>query len=84
MGLDTSHDCWHGGYCSFMAWRTKVAEVAGYGDIRLMQGFGGDRQWPDDDPLVHLLLHSDCEGELDWEVCAAIADLFFDTHFTMP
>ena len=30
MGLDTSHDCWHGAYSAFNRWRNKVAEVAGY------------------------------------------------------
>lgn len=30
MGLDASHDCWHGAYSSFSRWRNKLAEVAGY------------------------------------------------------
>ena len=30
MGLDTSHDCWHGAYSAFFRWRHKIAEVAGY------------------------------------------------------
>jgi hypothetical protein len=30
MGLDTSHDCWHGAYGAFGRWRDKLAEVAGY------------------------------------------------------
>jgi hypothetical protein len=30
MGLDTSHDCWHGAYSAFSRWRNKIAEVAGY------------------------------------------------------
>jgi len=30
MGLDTTHDCWHGGYSAFCRWRNKVAQVAGY------------------------------------------------------
>lgn len=29
MGLDVSHDCWHGAYSAFMRWRMKLAEVAG-------------------------------------------------------
>lgn len=31
MGLDTSHDAWHGAYSAFTRWRNKLAEVAGYG-----------------------------------------------------
>jgi hypothetical protein len=30
MGLDTTHDCWHGAYPAFTRWRNKLAEVAGY------------------------------------------------------
>lgn len=30
MGLDTSHDAWHGAYGAFSRWRNKLAEVAGY------------------------------------------------------
>src|SRR6185369_10798090 len=30
MGLDTTHDCWHGSYSAFTRWRNTIAEVAGY------------------------------------------------------
>lgn len=30
MGLDTSHDCWHGPYSSFSRWRNAVAVAGGY------------------------------------------------------
>jgi hypothetical protein len=30
MGLDTTHDAWHGAYSAFSRWRDKLAEVAGY------------------------------------------------------
>jgi len=39
MGLDTSHDAWHGAYSTFMRWREKIAEVAGLPPLRLMEGF---------------------------------------------
>jgi len=39
MGLDTSHDCWHGAYSAFMRWRQKIAEVAGFPPLLLMEGF---------------------------------------------
>lgn len=54
MGLDISHDAWHGGYISFMAWREKIAEVAGMPPLMFMEGFyeaGGHR-----DPLQCLHL----------------------------
>ncbi len=46
MGLDTTHDCWHGAYSAFMRWRQMVAKVAGI-PLALMEGFysppgGGD------------------------------------------
>jgi hypothetical protein len=39
MGLDTSHDAWHGAYSAFMRWREKIAEVAGLPPLQLMEGF---------------------------------------------
>ncbi len=39
MGLDTSHDAWHGAYSAFMRWREKLAEVAGLPPLELMEGF---------------------------------------------
>lgn len=108
MGLDTTHDCWHGAYSAFNRWRTKLAQVAGLPPLELMEGFfhkdtavtgnpfwesynqdriGGHLQadsiwmrlpisWDclKPDPLHELLHHSDCEGEIEWQRCAAIAD----------
>lgn len=58
MGLDTTHDCWHGPYSAFMRWRQAVAEAAGIPPLMLMEGFFERngymdpfrdlaRQWPD-------------------------------------
>jgi len=83
MGLDTSHGCWHGAYSGFHRWRMKLCEVAGYGNLEEYEGFGGigstppgDKEWPnlDSDPLLILLVHSDCDGEILWEECKPIAD----------
>lgn len=30
MGLDTTHNCWHGAYSAFQRWRATLAKVAGY------------------------------------------------------
>jgi hypothetical protein len=30
MGLDTTHDCWHGAYSGFTRWRQELAKIAGY------------------------------------------------------
>lgn len=39
MGLDTTHDAWHGAYSAFMRWRTEIAKVAGLPPLQLMEGF---------------------------------------------
>ena len=39
MGLDCSHDAWHGAYGAFMRWRCMLAEVAGLPPLELMEGF---------------------------------------------
>ena len=48
MGLDTSHNCWHGAYSAFMRWRQEIAHVAGLPPLDLMEGFypGDDYQDP--------------------------------------
>ncbi len=38
MGLDTTHDAWHGSYGSFNSWRTWLAQQIGI-PLELMQGF---------------------------------------------
>ena len=85
MGLDVSHDCWRGAYSGFHRWRTRIAQVAGYGD-----------EWPDallidddeessevcqgrwkklpDDPIMILLCHSDCDGQISPEHAGPLAD----------
>lgn len=41
MGLDTTHNAWHGAYSSFMQWRKAIAEAAGFAPLELHEGF-----WP--------------------------------------
>jgi len=67
MGLDTSHDCWHGSYSGFHKFRTYLADLIG---IKLgnMQGYAVKNpiKW-DSIPyngLHELLNHSDCDGKL--------------------
>lgn len=38
MGLDTSHDCWHGTYSYFHEWRNAVAKAAGWPMTRATTG----------------------------------------------
>ena len=71
MGLDTTHNAWHGPYSSFGTWRTWVAKQIG---IKLdeMVGYGGDIVWDNSNSLTPLLNHSDCDGELTVEECKKI------------
>lgn len=85
MGLDTTHNAWHGPYGQFSDWREFIAEKCNI-DLNKMEGFSdrnygdpnlkiGDIPWsslPPDD--IHLLLdHSDCDGEITWIDAGKIA-----------
>lgn len=74
MGLDTSFDCWNGPYSSFNNWRRRICIAAGLGTLDSYIGFGGATPFPSDDVLTVLLDHSDCDGEIEWKICAALAD----------
>ncbi len=109
MGLNISHGAWDGPYSSFNGWRQKVAHLAGYPPLELMDGYyyeNGfshpftllDLQYPKGNelemyairkirkelpikwdnfkpnPLIKLLLHSDCEGYINCKDCKGIAD----------
>lgn len=51
-------------YGGFMRFRERLCETAGWGDIHDYVGFGGEKPWPVDELIVHLLHHSDCDGQL--------------------
>jgi hypothetical protein len=78
MGLDTTHECWHGAYSAFMRWRRRLAEVAGYGDYetwcREQPHFPATKKDAERDALTVLLNHSDCDGEIATEYCGPLAD----------
>jgi len=85
VGLDTSHDCWHGSYAAFLRWRHTLAEAAGYKireptpeerdagvyspsvdihwEVFEPENYQGEWSFvPGDDPLLFLIVHSDCDG----------------------
>lgn len=89
MGLDTSHDCWHGPYSAFHRWRSELHHLIqvdrgdrddlGFDGYRhLMEGTHPRWKWPapydSGDPLDVLMTHSDCDGEIPHVACAPLAD----------
>jgi len=77
MGLDTSHNCWHGPYSAFNRFRHAIAEAAGI-PLDSMEGYEPMFPTPEEknkeaipwdqyenDPICILLNHSDCEGEIE-------------------
>lgn len=90
MGLDTSHDCWHGACGAFTRWRDALAKAAGYAFVR-PEGQRRDMvlidwghiteanlfgQWEETpaDPLLVLIAHSDCEGRIVPRDAGPLAD----------
>jgi len=72
VGLDVTHDCWHGAYSAFNRFREEVWDLAypnhkgKWSDDAFME-----REWreftrykPATEPLDYLLFHSDCEDDL--------------------
>jgi hypothetical protein len=90
MGLDTSHDCWRGAYSAFSRWRDQLAKVAGYEFAVLKDDYretilidwghivekNYQGQWDEmpADPLIVLIAHSDCDGEILPEHAGPLAD----------
>lgn len=79
MGLDTSHDCWHGPYSAFHRWRVALHRDAGtyqHGDIDADLRAAWERgDYADQSvPINVLMSHSDCDGEIPACACGPLAD----------
>jgi hypothetical protein len=82
MGLDVSHDAFHGAYSAFNRLRHSWAEAAG-GKMtdNVTEGTGSYTYLtetfatPDEEAgFVEIMGHSDCDGEISPEMCAKVAD----------
>jgi hypothetical protein len=75
MGLDTSHNCWHGPYSSFNRFRKSLATQIGI-DLDEYIGYG-EKGTKDLTTIEHdiqpLLNHSDCDGKLTVKEARQIA-----------
>lgn len=84
MGLDTTHDAWHGAYSAFSRWRDELVVAAGYrsdrsdiaewNDSLTIEEVAGKWKRELDEPLVYLLWHSDCDGVIRPKQAVLIAD----------
>ena len=80
MGLDTSHDCWHGPYSSFMRWRVHLHSLLESKTIvgdpyEALKAAWNDGHYDDQTvPINVLMVHSDCDGEIATAMCGPIAD----------
>lgn len=74
MPLEFSHSKATWNYFGFMDFRRLLANQVGI-DLGTMRGFNGDGEWPSplNEPIIDLLNHSDCDGNLSPEQCEAIA-----------
>lgn len=88
MGLDTTHEAFHGAYSAFNRFRKAVLESIGgsyppHENKELMDGYW---YWSKDDNsqskfssethkgLLEFLAHSDCDGEISPKMCKIVAD----------
>jgi hypothetical protein len=87
MGLDTTHNCWHGPYSSFNNWRREVCKVANVSFDR--EGYTSDKllgTWKEEptDILDVLIEHQDCEGIIEHRHCLPLAERLFGLLPLMP
>jgi hypothetical protein len=81
MGLDCSHDAWHGAYSAFNSLRQKVAEAMGGSYPPHNEKTLDEEMWywgrgynADTHPgLLVFLRHSDCDGHLTPRECRLVA-----------
>lgn len=77
MGLDTTHNCWHGSYSSFKHFRNFLAERI-FINLYDYIGYGNPNATKQLDTIDHKLMplfnHSDCDGILTVEEAKQIAE----------
>lgn len=87
MGLDVSHDCWHGAYSAFHRWRVEIGKAAGIA-LEDMEGYANLEpiSWEPykNDVISVLLNHSDCDGWIPAEYCGPLADRIEEILPKMP
>lgn len=66
MGLDTTHNCWHGAYTAYWRWRRGLMELTGKFELgdRRWDYIGPKEEWTLYAPLGYLMSHSDSDGTI--------------------
>ncbi len=76
MGLDTTHNAWHGPYSKFNRFRYSLANQIKI-NLYNYDGYGesGEKELNSiDHDIMPLLMHSDCDGEFSIEECKRITN----------
>ncbi|WP_293925421.1 hypothetical protein [Sphingobacterium sp. UBA6320] len=76
MGLDTTHNAFHGAYSAFMRFRKGLVDHSLKTDVMNFNGFGGTvpEETIENPGLQRLIHQSDCDGEISPDDCKLIAD----------
>jgi hypothetical protein len=76
MGLDTSHNAWHGPYSAFNRFRRNL--MLSYNNTSLddYEGYGGNIPMNNiaDKGLFIFFNHSDCDGDISPEDCKLVSE----------
>ncbi len=76
MGLDTSHNAWHGPYSSFNTFRRSLMFAYNGTNLNDYNGYGGSLALENIEHkgLYEFFNHSDCDGDISPENCKLVAD----------
>lgn len=97
MGLDTTHNAWHGPYSSFNDFRRSIIKAYNDTDLFEYEGYESrckkdlDKPSPstpltniEDRGLFLLSDHSDCEGDIKWADCGLLANSIVKLFTKLP
>lgn len=76
MGLDTTHNAFHGAYSSFHRFRSQLLDLTDQINAESLVGYGGTAEYEviKNKGIRRLMDQSDCEGEISPKDCKLIAD----------
>lgn len=76
MGLDTTHNAWHGAYSSFNRFRHSLMLAYNGTNLSNYSGYGGNLAIENIEHkgLYEFFNHSDCDGEISANDCKLVAD----------